>query len=110
MELKINKEWFKKFFAPRPKKHSELGVNSDAHWKYILIFFIVLNLLQFAGHFYLWRAINKQEIFQVVQTEQTPLETINRETLDAIIERFEAKERAFEKLELSAPAVSDPSR
>jgi hypothetical protein len=93
-------------------KHSNWHflVSTGAIWKYTIVFFVVLNLIQFGIYFSVWNSINKETFFQPEIAPLAPAETINRKALDSIIKDFEAKEILFDKLKANAPQIADPSR
>ncbi len=94
----------------RPKVVKTEGIAPERDWKFLLAsatgVFVVA--LLYAG--YLYREVSKGEIFIQPERSTARLETIDRESLEATVESFRARDARLSELKRSRPVFVDPSR
>ena len=107
---KINfKNFFSKFHALAQRPGFKLGANPHADWKLLVYFFIVLNFAILAGSIYMFRKINKGEIFRVGLPGDHAIKTIDRKSLQEVLAEFNKKAEKFKELKNIPPGIVDPS-
>ena len=85
------------------------GRSARTDWKIICVIFLLINLFSFFSNVFVYRQINKGEIFLVPKREPVSLHALDRRVLESTVAFFEQKKALFESLQKKPLITADPS-
>lgn len=98
----LNKLSFKNTF-------SFFGSGVEADWKFILVSFVVINIIFIIFNIYIFVKINSGEVFMSDQTKNTEIKTINKSGLDKVVNFYDQKKNIFSDIKKDNTIFEDPS-
>ena len=72
--------------------------NPDKHWRLLLRLFFIFLVASAVFSAFVFREINKEEIFRVPGKKAAPIEPVNRERLKNIVDSFDQKKTFSEDI------------
>ena len=86
----------------------QVGRDARTDWRIVCITFLLLNLISFVGNVFVYRQINKGEIFLLPKREPGSLRMPDRLELKAVVDFFNLKKKQFDSLEKDPLVIADP--
>lgn len=98
-----------KFFKNSSRPFETEEINPSRDWRIIMVFFAFLTMTLIVFGFYMYWKISKGSLFDVLNSNELPVEIIDRAELKKVADYFETKSQLFEEIKLKKPQVVDPS-
>jgi len=89
------------------------GLGSLEHverdWRYVLVFFLAINIFILVASMTLFYRISTKSIFQARRMDHNALGTVDREKLEDTLRDFRERAVLYDALRRSPPSRTDPS-
>lgn len=109
MKPNIFKKLFSSFKKPRISHHKPILFRPLHFWKIVLSVSAILVTTSLAFGVYVFYKISTDSYMKIDHSEQTATESINRKKLESVLNRYSEKTKKFNEVEMTKPAVTDPS-